>query len=206
MRCGTSSGQKKKLWVIKAVDRCTRRTVAWGLGGRDTATFQRLYDKVKPLEDCAFYTDDWDVFAAVLPPERHRIGKQHTVAIERDNSNTRHHLARFTRRTQVVSKLPHRVDITLRIWWAATTTNLFDTLQQLANSIYMNNTLGKGFVENPYPSGRRTDCQSFVCRRRPNSGFVAQVHQKIPSDSERRFSFPEAPRHSPFPLWYFHST
>jgi insertion element IS1 protein InsB len=129
--------KKKKLWVIKAVDCCTRRTVAWVLGGRDTATFQRLYDKVRHLEDCTFYTDDWDAFAAVLPPERHRIGKKHTVAIERDNSNTRHHLGRFTRRTKVVSKLPHMVDITLRIWWAVTTTPLFDTLQQLANSVYI---------------------------------------------------------------------
>jgi insertion element IS1 protein InsB len=77
------------------------------------------------------------VFAAVLPPERHRIGKQYTVAIERDNSNTRHHLARFTRRTKVVSRLPHRVDITLRIWVAVTTTNLSDHLWQLAHSIYI---------------------------------------------------------------------
>ena len=28
--------KKRKLWVIKAIDRCTRRTVAWVLGGRDS--------------------------------------------------------------------------------------------------------------------------------------------------------------------------
>ena len=111
--------------------------MAWVLGGRDAATFRRLYDKVKRLEDCTFHTDGWDAFAAVLPLERHVIGKQRTVAIERDNSNTRHHLARFTRRTKVVSKLPHRVDITLRIWWAVATTNLFSELLQLANSVYI---------------------------------------------------------------------
>jgi len=64
--------------------------VAWVLGNRDTATFRRLYDKVRHLKDCIFYTDNWSVFANVLPPERHIVGKVHTIAIERDNSNTRH--------------------------------------------------------------------------------------------------------------------
>jgi IS1 family transposase len=32
------------------------------------------------------------------------IGKSRTTAIEQDNSNTRHYLARMTRRTKVVSK------------------------------------------------------------------------------------------------------
>ena len=115
---------------------CTRRTVAWVLGGRDSATFRRLYDKVKHLKDCTFYTDNWDAFAEVLPPERHVIGKAHTIDIEHDNSNTRHHLGRFTRRTKVVSRSETMVDLTLRIWHAVTTTVRFELLQNLALSIY----------------------------------------------------------------------
>ena len=95
---------KKQKWIIKALDRGTRRTIAWVIGSRDVATFERLYDKIKHLNDCIFYTDDWDAFAKILPKERHVIGKIHTIAIERDNSNTRHHLGRMTRRTKVVSK------------------------------------------------------------------------------------------------------
>jgi len=111
--------------------------VAWVLGGRDTSTFQRLYDKVKHLTDCTFYTDDWEAFAKILPSTRHIIGKEHTIAIERDNSNTRHHLGRFTRRTKVVSKKDFMVDLTMRIWHAVTTTSdLFASLQQTALSIY----------------------------------------------------------------------
>ena len=75
------------------------------LGNRDSAAFQRRYDKVKHLTNCTFYTDHWSVFSEVLRPERHVICKAHMVAIERDNSNTRHHSGRFTRRTKVVSKL-----------------------------------------------------------------------------------------------------
>ena len=110
--------------------------MAWVLGGRDSATFRRLYEKVKHLKKCTFYTDDWGAFAEVLPPNRHIVGKEHTIDIEHDNSNTRHHLGRFTRRTKVVSQKEYMVDLTLRIWQAVTTSNLFTVLQDVALSIY----------------------------------------------------------------------
>ena len=51
---------------------------------------------MKHLSDCQYYTDNWEAFAKVLPAERHHIGKSGTATVERDNSNTRHHLGRFT--------------------------------------------------------------------------------------------------------------
>jgi len=128
--------KKNKLWVIKALNRSTRRTVAWVLGNRNTATFRRLYDKVKHLTSCIFYTDAWSAFAEVLPPERHVIGKAHTVTIERDNSNTRQHLARFTRRTKVVFKKREMVDLTLRLCHMLTDKPYFTKYRTLAVSIY----------------------------------------------------------------------
>ena len=128
--------KKKKLWILKAVDRGTRRTVDWVLSRRDTSTFRRLYNKVKHLKDCMFYTDGWEVFEKVLPSVRHVSGKEHTGCIERDNSNTRHHLARFTRRTKVVSMCEKMVDLSLRIWHAVTTTEAFQTLQKNIVSIF----------------------------------------------------------------------
>ena len=110
--------------------------MAWVLGDRDAATFRRLSDKVKHLKNRTFYTDNWDAFAEVLPSQRHVIGKAHTIDIEHDNSNTRHHLGRFTCRTKVVSKKQYMVDLTLRIWHAITTTHWFETLQNLALYIY----------------------------------------------------------------------
>ena len=122
--------KKNKLWIIKAVDRGTRRTVAWVTGGRDAATFRRLYDKIKHLTECVFYTDDWDAFAKVLPAERHVVGKAHTIAIEQDNSNTRHHLGRMTRRTKVVSKKAEMVDASIKLWLALTEAKTFSQYQQ----------------------------------------------------------------------------
>ena len=127
---------KNKTWIIKAVDRSTGRTVAWVIGSRDATTFQRLYDKVKHLTDCIFYTDDWDAFAKVLPTERHVIGKKHTVTIERDNSNTRHHLGRMTRRTKVVSKKSEMVDASMKLWNALTDPEVFQRYQSIFLSIF----------------------------------------------------------------------
>ena len=111
--------------------------MAWVTGGRDAATFQRLYAKVKHLQNCVFYTDDWEAFAQVLPPERHVIGKAHTVTIERDNSNTRHHLGRMTRRTKVVSKKEVMVNATIKLWLALNTPEIFTHYQNTFISIFM---------------------------------------------------------------------
>ena len=110
--------------------------MAWVLGGRDTATFKRLYSKVKHLTNCTFYTDNWDAFINVLPPERHIIGKAHTLDIERDNSNTRHHLGRFTRRTKVVSQKESMVDLTLKLWQALTDVSVFQRYQNQMLAIF----------------------------------------------------------------------
>ena len=67
--------KKNKRWIIKALDRNTRRTVAWLVGGRDAATVRRLYGQLEHLNDSLFYTDDWDALAKVLPLERRIIGK-----------------------------------------------------------------------------------------------------------------------------------
>jgi len=128
--------KKNKKWIIKAVDRATGRTVAWVLGRRDAATFKRLYDKVKHMTDCTFYTDDWDAFAKVLPKDRHIVGKSHTLAIERDNSNTRHHLGRMTRRTKVVSRCEKMLDASLKLWVNLTTPEIFELYQGRALSIF----------------------------------------------------------------------
>src|SRR5262245_59579474 len=110
--------------------------MAWVLGGRDAATFQRLYDKLKHLTACLFYTDDWDAFAQVLPKERHVTGKSHTHTIERDNSNTRHHLARMTRRTKVVSKSIDMVHASLNLWCALNVPEIFVKYQEMFLSIF----------------------------------------------------------------------
>jgi insertion element IS1 protein InsB len=118
------------------VDRGTGRTIAWVLGNRDVTTFQRLYDKLKHLTACIFYTDDWDAFAKVLPKGRRITGKTHTHAIERDHSNTRHHLARMTRRTKVVSQAADMLHASLKLWCALNVQAIFEAYQAIFLSIF----------------------------------------------------------------------
>jgi insertion element IS1 protein InsB len=127
--------KKNKLWIIKALDRGTRRVVAWVLGRRDAATFRRLYEKVQHLKDCLYYTGDWDAFAEILPGERHTKGKKHTIAIEQDNGNTRHYLGRLTRRSKIVSKTKEMVDASIRLNEYLRTEEGFSKYQNLFVSI-----------------------------------------------------------------------
>ena len=95
-------------------DPIARRTIAWVLGRRDDATCQKLLDKIG-LEGKTFVTDDWEGYHRLIPDDQLFTGKDLTVPIEQDNSNIRHFLARFRRRTKVVSKVVEMVDLSLRI-------------------------------------------------------------------------------------------
>jgi hypothetical protein len=53
----------------------------------------------------------------LIPESQLFTGKDLTVPIEQDNSNIRHFLARFRRRTKVVSKAVEMVDLSLRIYY-----------------------------------------------------------------------------------------
>jgi insertion element IS1 protein InsB len=136
MSCGSSSAPKNNIWLIKAVDGGTGRTVAWMVGGRDAATCGRLDDKLRHLTDCLFYTDHWDAFAKHQPPERQIVGTAATITSEHDNSNTRHHLRRMTHRPKVVSKQPCIVYVPIKLWLALTIPNIFAHYQATSLSIF----------------------------------------------------------------------
>jgi IS1 family transposase len=110
--------------------------VAWVLGKRDQKTFKRLYDQLKHLKDCIFYTDNWDVFAKVLPKSRHIVGKAHTHIVESNNTNTRHFLGRFTRKTKIVSKCEDAVNYALKLSHAMTVPVIFRQFQHTSLSTY----------------------------------------------------------------------
>jgi len=57
-------------------------------------------------------------------------GKDLTFSIEQDNSNIRHFLARFRRRTKVVSKSEEMEDLSLRLYH-----HLHDNLDALAEKL-----------------------------------------------------------------------
>src|SRR4051794_23263417 len=106
--------EKSKVWLWRAFDPVARRTLAWELGGRDDATCRRLLDKVG-VEGNSVVADDWEGFHRLIPAEQLFTGKDLTFPIEQDNSNIRHYLARFRRRSKVTSRARHMVDGALRL-------------------------------------------------------------------------------------------
>jgi insertion element IS1 protein InsB len=86
--------------------------------------------------NATFYTDDWKAYQKVIPKERLIIGKQHTVAIEQNNSNIRHYLGRMTRRTKVVSRSQEMVDLSLRLCWFLNEADGFKKIQEQFLCIY----------------------------------------------------------------------
>ena len=111
--------QKKpdKLWVWKARDRASGRLVDWELGGgRGKATCERLLARVGRWNPRLYCADDWAAYAELIPQGRLFVGKEETHGIERDHSRQRHWLARFRRRTCVVSKAKRMVDASIALF------------------------------------------------------------------------------------------
>ncbi len=102
--------KKNKVWIWKACDPVSKRVVQWELGGRDDGTLKRLLDKVG-VKGRIFVTDDFEAYHRCIPEDQLFTGKDLTFPIEQDNSNTRHYLARFRRKSKVTSRSLQMVDL-----------------------------------------------------------------------------------------------
>ena len=85
-------------------------------GGRDAATLSRLLERVEKWNPRLYCADDWAAYAELIPQGRLYVGKEETHGIERDRSRQRHWLARFRRRTCVVSKTKRMVDASIALF------------------------------------------------------------------------------------------
>ena len=85
-------------------------------GGRDAATLSRLLGRVERRKPRLHCTDDRAAYAEPIPQGRLGVGKDQTHGIERDHSRQRHWLARFRRRTCVVSKAERMVDASIALF------------------------------------------------------------------------------------------
>ena len=111
-----SKKKSNKLWVWKAWDRATGRLLDWELGGRDRATLERLLERLKRWGVRLYCADGWEAYAELIPQGRLYVGKEETHGIERDHARQRHWLARFRRRSIVVSKALRMVDASIALF------------------------------------------------------------------------------------------
>lgn len=90
------AGRKKcKTWRWLAVERASRRIVAWTLANRGQALASRLWQLLpkRYRQHCWYFTDEWKAYAKVLPRYQHRPcpkGKGQTTSVEALNCSLRH--------------------------------------------------------------------------------------------------------------------
>ena len=75
----------------------------------------------------------------MLLSKRLGTGKARTACIERGNSNVRHHLSLFTRRTKIVSKSEKMADYTLNVACCDDQGTIQKTTKKIAIYIWRNN-------------------------------------------------------------------
>ena len=115
----TFVGQKRrKVWLWRAVERGTRRIVAWVLGGRGQATAKRLWQALpRPYRtNTWYYTDAWEAYQGVLPPRAQQAcakGSGQTSIVEAINCSLRQRCGVLVRRSCSFSRslAIHRVRI-----------------------------------------------------------------------------------------------
>jgi len=66
--------KRRKVWLWLALERASRRVVAWGLGRRDAATARRLWAALprRYRRHCWYFTDLFPAYAQALPAGPHR--------------------------------------------------------------------------------------------------------------------------------------
>src|SRR3954467_3271642 len=116
MRCGTIEKKSCPLWIWKAWDRASGQLVDWECGGRDKTTCERLIERLTHWRTRLSCAADYGVYGVLLPAGQLHTGKEETHGIERDNARQRHWLARFRRRSIVVSKAKRMVDVSIALF------------------------------------------------------------------------------------------
>ena len=76
----------------------------------------RLLERMERWKPRLYCTDDWAAYAALIPQGRLFVGKEETHGIERDHARQRHWLARFRRRTCVVSRAVRMVEASIALF------------------------------------------------------------------------------------------
>ena len=106
----------EKLWIWTAIEPDTGRLIDWECGDRDEGTFTRLRNRLTRWGVRLFCTDHYVVYESGLAVGKHYQGKDQSVPAERTHSRLRHWLARFRRRTCVVSRSKAMVDRSIALF------------------------------------------------------------------------------------------
>ena len=113
---------------LEGLDRATGRLVDQNAVVVTAATAKAAHRAPEGLASPFYCADNYAVYAVLLPVGQLYAGKDQTHGIERDNARQRHWLARFRRRSIVVSKAVRMVDASIALFTRFAGTNKIDEL------------------------------------------------------------------------------
>ena len=96
--------KKNQRWLWYAWEPRYKRVIAHAFGKRDKETFNELQSLLSKFTIPFYCADNYSVYSANLPREKHIIGKIHRQRIERTNLTLRTRLKRLVRKTIGFSK------------------------------------------------------------------------------------------------------
>ena len=103
-------------WLWHAIDRETRKVLAYVFGARKDRVFLELKCLLEPFGIKRFYTDDWGAYERNLDAKRHITGKDNTQKIERKHLTLRTRIKRLARKTICFSKKEQMHDIVIGLF------------------------------------------------------------------------------------------
>jgi len=100
--------KQNQCWLWVALERSSRKVLAWVIGDRSADTAKRLWEAL-PMTDeqkasAVYCTDLWLGYDPVIPLARRALAKGETNHVERFFCTLRQRLARFTRKSLMFSK------------------------------------------------------------------------------------------------------
>jgi insertion element IS1 protein InsB len=104
--------KKTKVWIWKAYCRDTRQLIDWECGGRDNATFERLYERLKQWDVKIFFSGGWTLYADIIPQKLLIQSKCETYLAESNNMPQRRWFARFRCKTVCFTRFLEMIDLT----------------------------------------------------------------------------------------------
>ena len=101
--------RRRQVWLWLAVERASRRVVAWVLGRRDAPTARRLWQALpkRYRRPCWYFTDLFPAYARALPAGPHRPGPKgegQTNIVEALNGSLRQRCGGLVRKSCSFSK------------------------------------------------------------------------------------------------------
>ena len=107
--------KRKKLWIWLAYSRARERIIACEVGSRGVKTLKRLWKKIAIFMPNIVYTDNYKVYAKVIPANILIQSKKYTYNIEAQNSSLRDFIKRYNRKTKAYSKAIDMAELSVYI-------------------------------------------------------------------------------------------